>query len=604
MNKNAKGLEIIQKFHTTTPKSAGVYRMFDENDKVLYVGKAKNLYNRIKNYTDLNGLSERIKKMISETRRMEIIQTNTENEALIVEQDLIKKLNPKYNILLKDDKSYPYLTISKEEFPRLGKFRGDKNSSFHFFGPFPSSLAVNEGIKIIQTMFGLRTCRDTVFKNRQTPCLLYQIKRCSGPCCLKILPAEYRAQVDKAISFLKGENKQIIDELSAKMQNASKNRDYETAITYRDKISYLNQILKKSTFSSLDTDTDIICIVQRDNIFEVEVFFSRHSIICGNFSYFPTKTQNATAEEIFAEFIEQFYLERDIPKLILTNIDTSTIKTELEETLSTTKGQKVEIETPQKGEKKKIVDNITENAKSHLEHKFITEINQKKYMDDLQQLFNLKTSPKRVDVFDNSHTFGTNKIGAMIVVGPKGFQKDNYRKYNIKSDILGDDYKMMEEVLTRRYTRAKTENTLPDLIIVDGGKGQLDIAHHVLRRLDLTTPLVGIAKGENRNAGEETLYQIDKAPINLAKNDPILFFLQRIRDEAHRFAITTHRAKRDKSTFRSQLDDIEGIGSSKKKALLNYFGSVKNIINANIEELTKVDGINKNLAEKIYNFFH
>lgn len=604
MTKEITGLETIRKFHQTTPKTPGVYRMFDENGNVLYVGKAKNLFKRIKNYTDLDGLSERIKKMIYETRHMEIIQTNTENEALIVEQDLIKKLNPKYNILLKDDKSYPYLTISKEEFARLGKFRGDKNSSFHFFGPFPSSLAVNEGIKIIQSIFGLRTCRDTLFKNRQSPCLLYQIKKCSGPCCLKITPSEYRAQVDKAISFLKGDNKEIIDEFSIKMQTASKNRDYENAIIYRDKISYLNQILKKSTFSSLDFDTDIICIVNRDNVYEIEVFFSRNSIICGNFSYFPTKTQNATDEEILNAFIEQFYADRDIPKLILTNIDISKTKPELEETLSELKGQKVEIETPQKGEKKKIVDNIMGNAKSHLEHKFITEINQKKYMDDLQQLFELKTSPKRVDVFDNSHTFGTNKIGAMIVVGPKGFQKDNYRKYNIKSDILGDDYKMMEEVLTRRYTRAKAEDTLPDLIIVDGGKGQLDIADHVLRRLELTTPIVGIAKGENRNAGEETLYQIGKEPINLAKNDPILFFLQRIRDEAHRFAITTHRAKRDKSTFRSQLDDIDGIGTAKKKALLNYFGSVKNIINANIEELLKVDGINKNLAEKIFNFFH
>ncbi|MDE6224410.1 MAG: excinuclease ABC subunit UvrC, partial [Alphaproteobacteria bacterium] len=417
MIQKATGLEIIRDFHKNTPNSPGVYRMFDENGKVLYVGKAKNLHKRIKNYTDLDGLSERIKKMIHETRKMEIIQTNTENEALIVEQDLIKKLNPKYNILLKDDKSYPYLTISKDEFPKLGKFRGDKSSAFHFFGPFPSSLAVNEGIKIIQSMFGLRTCRDTLFKNRQSPCLLYQIKKCSAPCCLKIIPEQYRAQVDKAISFLKGENKAIINEFSEKMQIASQNRDYETAIIYRDKISYLNQILKKSTFSSLDSDTDIICLVNRDNVYEIEVFFSRKSIICGNFSYFPTKTQNATEEEILYEFIEQFYLERDIPKLILTNIPLTNIKEELEETLSGIKGAKVEIDTPQKGEKKKIVDNIVSNANAHLEHKFITEINQKKYMDDMQKLFHLPNSPKRIDVFDNSHTFGTNKIGAMIVVG-------------------------------------------------------------------------------------------------------------------------------------------------------------------------------------------
>ena len=604
MKKNLTGLEIIQNFHKNAPKSAGVYRMLNENGDVLYGGKTKNRYNRIKNYTKLNGLAERIKRMIFETRKMEIIKTNTENEALIVEQDLIKQLNPKYNILLKDDKSYPYLTISKDEFPKLGKYRGDKNKSLHFFGPFPSVLALNESIKIIQSIFGLRTCKDTLFRNRQTPCLLYQIKRCSGPCCFKISKSEYNQQVDKAISFLKGENKFLIDSLSKKMQEASEARDYETAIIYRDKIAYLNQILKKSTFSNLDFDTDVICLVNRDDIYEIEVFFSRNSIICGNFSYFPSKTKDATQEEVLYAFIEQFYNEREIPKLILTNIELNKIKDDLQDTLSSLKGQNVIIETPQKGEKKKIIDTILQNAKNHLEHKFITEINQKKYMDDLQKLFELQSSPKRIDVFDNSHTFGTNKIGAMIVVGPKGFQKDNYRKYNIKSDISGDDYKMMEEVLTRRYTRAKAENTLPDLIIVDGGKGQLDIAHHIIRRLELSIPIVGIAKGENRNAGEETLYQFSKEPINLPKDDSTLFFLQRIRDEAHRFAITTHRNKRDKSTFKSTLDDIEGIGSIKKKALLNYFGSVKNIINANIEELLKVDGINKNLAEKIYNFFH
>ena len=603
MQKKLTGLEIIRKFHKNTPNSAGVYRMLNNENKVLYVGKAKNLHKRIKNYTELDGLSDRIKRMIFETSSMEIIQTNTEHEALLLEQDLIKQLNPKYNILLKDDKSYPYLTISKEEIAKLGKFRGDKNSSNHFFGPFPSGLAVNESIKLIQSIFGLRTCKDTMLKNRQTPCLLYQIKKCSGICCNKISLSEYKSQVDQAISLLKGENKEIIDKLSQKMQSASQTRDYETAIIYRDKITYLNQILKRNTFATIDGKTDIAVIIKKENTFIIEVLISRNSITSGQYSFFPKNTENANESEILTSFFEQFYTTHEIPQTILTNI-TLDNKEDIEESLSNIKGNKVQIETPQKGDKRKIIENIIQNANLHLEHKFIEESNNKQYMEDLQKLFNLKSPPKRIDVFDNSHTFGTDKIGAMIVVGPKGFQKENYRKYNIKANIAGDDYKMMDEVLTRRYTRAKSEHTLPDLILVDGGRGQLDIAYNVIRNLELDTPIVGIAKGENRNAGEETLYKKGMRPINLAKSDPLLFFLQRIRDEAHRFAITTHRKKREKSHFKSALDDIEGIGAAKKKNLLSYFGSVKNIINSDISELLKVDGINKNLAEKIYKTFH
>ena len=597
MIKNLTGLEIIQNFHKTTPNSPGVYRMFDENKNVLYVGKAKNLHKRIKNYTDLKGLSERIKKMIYETRSMEIIKTNTENEALILEENLIKQLNPKYNIMLMDDKTYPYLTITKEDIAKLGKFRGEKNSSAYFFGPFPSSLAVNESIKLIQSIFGLRTCTDTMFKNRQTPCLLYQIKRCSGICCGKITPAEYKTQVNNAISFLKGNNKEIINSLSQKMQEASQNRDYETAIIYRDKISYLNQILKRNTLGALTGKTDIIVVIEKENQFAIEVLLSRNSITCGQYSFFPKHTNDSSIQDIFADFCEQFYTNHEIPKTIITNITPESIPQILTE-------QNVEIETPQRGDKKNIITTITQNALLHLERKFIDDNKNQQYMLDLQKLFKLPHPPKRIDVFDNSHIFGTDKIGAMIVAGPNGFQKNNYRKYNIKADIAGDDYKMMDEVLTRRYTRAKTENTLPDLVIVDGGRGQLDVANRVMSELNLTVPVVGIAKGENRNAGEETLYQKGHLPINLAKNDPILFFLQRIRDEAHHFAITTHRHKRANSHFRSALDDIEGIGPKKKKALLNYFGSVKNIINSNISELTKVDGINQSLAEKIYKNFH
>ncbi len=603
MKNNLTGLEIIRNFHKNTPDSPGVYRMFDEKKHVLYVGKAKNLHKRIKNYTDLDGLSERIQKMILETRSMEIIQTHTENEALLLEQDLIKQLHPKYNILLRDDKTYPYLTISKEDIPRLGKFRGERNSGAHFFGPFPSSLAVNESIKMIQSVFGLRTCKDTMFRNRQTPCLLYQIKRCSGVCCGKITPAEYRKNVYDAISFLNGENRTVIDNLSTEMRKASDERNYEKAIIFRDKITYLNQILKRNTLSSIDGKTDIIALISKGDSYEIEVLFSRNSVTCGQYSSFPDHTKDMSQSEIITSFIEQFYTENEIPDTILTNIDIYN-KEELEETLSSLNKSKVQIETPKIGDKKRVLDTVIQNANLHLERKFLEERDNRHYMEELAKLFELKAPPKRIDVFDNSHIFGTDKIGAMIVAGPTGFQKDNYRKYNIRSDIAGDDYKMMDEVLTRRYTRAKAEHTLPDLIIVDGGRGQLDIAYNVIRNLELETPIVGIAKGENRNAGEETLYQKGHRPINLAKNDPILFYLQRIRDEAHRFAISTHRKKREKSHFRSALDDIDGIGATKKRNLLNYFGSVKNIINADISELTKVDGINKSLAEKIYKTFH
>ncbi|MBR4316856.1 MAG: excinuclease ABC subunit C, partial [Alphaproteobacteria bacterium] len=395
MQKNLIGLEIIRNFHKNTPNSPGVYRMFDENKKVLYVGKAKNLHKRIKNYTDLDGLSERIQKMILETRSMEIIQTHTENEALLLEQDLIKQLHPKYNILLRDDKTYPYLTITKEDIPKLGKFRGDKNSSAYFFGPFPSGLAVNESIKMIQSVFGLRTCKDTMFHNRQTPCLLYQIKKCSGVCCGKITPAKYKRNVDDAISFLNGENRDVIDNLSKEMRKASDERNYEKAIIYRDKITYLNQILKRNTLSAIDGKTDIIALITKGNSFEIEVLFSRNSVTCGQYSYFPEHTKDMENDEILTSFIEQFYSDHEIPDTIITNIDIKD-KEELEETLSSLKKTKVQIEIPKIGDKKKVLDTVIQNANLHLERKFLEERDNRHYMEELAKLFELKAPPKRI----------------------------------------------------------------------------------------------------------------------------------------------------------------------------------------------------------------
>lgn len=593
MQKNLTGLQIIQKFHKTVPNSPGVYRMFDENNIVLYVGKAKNLYNRIKNYTDLNGLSSRIQQMIFHTKSMEIIKTETETEALLLEQDLIKQLHPKYNIMLTDNKSYPYIAISKDFPQRIFKFHGDKNKNNNLFGPFPTVYVLDQTIKLIQNLFGIRICKDTYMKNRSRPCILYQIHRCSGICLNKISDNEYIENMRRAISFLRGNTKDIVDDLSTKMMEASKNQEYETAKIYRDKISYINQAVKQNTFANINIDTDVIVVINQNNNFAIEIMSIKNGSVVGQFSFFPKYDKEVEEVDIFNEFVDKFYTDHQVPKLILTNIATSNIF-----------DTGINVEAPQKGEKKKIIDITLKNAILHLSREFSKSENNKKYMEEIAKLFELNNVPKRIDCFDNSHIFGTDKIGAMIVMGTSGFRKNDYRKYNIKSNVAGDDYTMMNEVLTRRYTRAKVEKTLPDLILVDGGRGQLDIAYNVIRNLDLEIPIVGIAKGENRNAGEETLYQKGHLPINLSKNNPILFFLQRIRDEAHRFAITTHRKKRANSHFRSELDDIEGIGVVKKRNLLNHFGSVKNIINSSVSEIMKVDGINKTLAEKIYDIFH
>ena len=598
------GLKIIQKFQKTAPKTPGVYRMIGEKEEVLYVGKAKNLYNRLQNYTNLNKLSLRIQKMISQTKSLQIITTKTETEALLLEQDLIKKLHPKYNIMLVDSKSYPYLVITKEEIPRIYKFRGIKNSKGNYFGPYPAVSVVDESIKLIQNIFGLRTCKNTLMKNRTSPCLLYQIHRCSGICCNKITINKYQDNTQEAIKFLQGKTSSIINQLSEKMILASNNQQYEEATIYRNKISVINQIIKKNTFKTLTGATDIICIEEKENNFIIEFMSTDNGIVLSQYSFFPKYKCTITEEDLFIEFINKIYTSNKIPDLILTNINIKKQITEIQKQISEILQKNINIEIPEKGIKKEIIKRVKDNALLHL-NSFLLESNQNKiYMTELVKLFNLSHIPQRIDVFDNSHIFGTDKVGAMIVAGIKGFRKQDYRKYNIKAKIAGDDYTMMNEVLTRRYTRAKQESTLPDLILVDGGLGQLEIANTIMEKLNLNIKVVGIAKGENRNAGEETLYQKGYPPIKLEKNNPLLFYLQRIRDEAHRFAITTHRKKRSNSHFRSELDDIEGIGNKKKKDLLNYFGSVKNIINSSISDLLKVNGINKKLAEKIYNTFH
>ncbi len=592
MLKNLKGIDLIKKIHEKAPRNPGVYRMIGENGDVLYVGKAKNLYNRIKNYTDLNGKSARIQQMILNTYDLKIITTETEHDALLLEQDLIKQLHPKYNIMLMDNKMYPYLCITKEDIPRIFKYRGVKNKHNNFFGPFPSVYAVDESIKMIQKIFRLRSCKNSVMNNRTKPCLLYQIKMCSGICCQKITIDDYMGDVKKSLSFLNGNSNDIIDELSHKMLSASQEQNYEDAAIYRDKISYLNKILKKRIISNLTDKIDIIAIAKENNKYAIEILQTNNGIVLSQYSFFPTINTETEDTEIFNWFIGEFYIDKIKPNLIITNIKTNDTY------------ENIKIESPQQGDKKKLVAQIYSNAVLNLHNHLLEKGQTKQYLDKIVKLFSLSKPIKRIDVFDNSHIFGTDKVGVMIVAGLNGFQKKDYRKYNIQSDIVGDDYAMMYEVLNRRYKRAKIENTLPDLIVVDGGKGQLEIANNIIDNLNLDVPIIGIAKGENRNAGEETLYKKGFEPVKLPKNDPLLFYFQRIRDESHRFAITTHRKKRANSHFKSVLDDIDGVGSVKKKALLNYFGSVKNIIGANIDEIAKIEGINKILAKKIYDTFH
>ncbi|MDR1476836.1 MAG: excinuclease ABC subunit UvrC [Rickettsiales bacterium] len=602
--KEPAGLKAVSEFQAGAPRLPGVYRMFDGVGRLLYVGKAKDLRQRLKNYTDIANLSERIAKMVSETRRMDIIRTNTENEALILEQDLIHRQKPKYNIMLRDDKSYPYLTLSRDEYPRLGKYRGARSARLMFFGPFPSNLAVNEGIKMMQSIFGLRTCSDAYMGNRRAPCLLYQIKKCAAPCCGRISRDGYAARAAEAVAFLKGKSNTLIDGLSEQMRASAEDKDYESAMYYRDQIGYLNQLLKKSSLSSLGQDTDVIALLERSGEYKIEVLFSRSSITQGNYSYTPLGARGSPHAEILAAFLERFYSENEIPKLILTNVDLGAPKGEIEESLGSLKGAKVSIEVPQRGVKKAALDTVVKNGLARLEQNLDAAAKGGEYMEALAKLFGLATVPGRIDVFDNSHISGTGKVGAMVVAGPRGFMRDDYRRYNISSTEKGDDIRMMEEVLTRRYSRAKAENTLPDLIIVDGGAPQVEAAFHALRRLELDVPTLGMAKSEGHDAGNETLLMRGHMPVKLDHDDPLLFYLERVRDEAHRYAITSHRRKREKSAVRSALDSIEGVGPAKKKALLNYFGSVRNIENSTAEELARVSGVDRRLAQKIYDSFH
>ena len=595
-----QGLEILKKHIKVAPEKPGVYRMIGADEKVLYVGKAKNIKKRIVAYSHIDKLPYRLQRMVSEIRRMEFIIVENEAEALLMENELIKRLEPRYNILLKDDKTFPHLVIDVEsEFPSLRKYRGKRNDKSKYFGPFASVLAVNNVLDTVQKAFLLRSCRDNVFKNRERPCLMYQIKRCSAPCVGRISKEDYHKLVREAVDFLDGKNTKIQAELSEKMQKASDRQDYEQALVFRDRIRALTNVqtgtmVEYATISSCD----IVAIARKNDVVCIQVFFIRSGQNCGNVPYFPKQTQGAEDGEILEAFLGSFYSEHIPPKEVIVSQPLENGEF-LEEALGT------HINTYQKGAKAKLLSNVLDNAYASIDRKMAMEASVKSNLEEMQRVFDLPRLPQRIEIYDNSHIQGSYAIGAMVVATPEGFDKKSYRTFNIKnSEITNDDFAMMKEVLTRRFNRMAPENR-PDVILLDGGLGQLHAVHEALKDFDLTgISIIAISKGPERNAGKEFYYQLGKESFALPFQSPIAFYLQNLRDESHRFAIGTHRKKRAKSITKSRLDEVEGIGAKRKRDLLNYFGSVEEISQAGIKDIEKVGGISKKTAEKIYNYFH
>ena len=606
------GKELIRKKIPLVSNSPGVYRMLDKKDQVLYVGKAKNLPNRLKSYVLDRKHPMRTERMLALTNNLEIVTTDSEAEALLLEANLIKKFKPKFNILLRDDKSFPYIIIEKDcDWPQLSKHRGKKNKNGYYFGPFASAGSANWTIKILQKVFLLRICNDSVFKNRDRPCILYQIKRCSAPCVNHLSKTEYSKLVSDTILFLSGKSKNIQKKLSLEMEKSSEKMDYEKAAVLRDRIKALAQIQSSQNVSSANLDNaDVISIAQEAEKSCVQVFFYRSKQNWGNQSYFPSHDKSHTAEEVLASFITQFYENKNVPSEILINKkikDLNLIKFALEK-----KEEKfISIKIPTKGSALKLSMMAEKNAKEALIRKIFESETNNKLLNEVADKFKLDISPRTIEVFDNSHIQGTNSVGALITFGSEGFIKKRYRKFNIKNKELnaGDDYGMLKEVFERRFSKIvkskkQTDVVIPDLVIIDGGKGQYSVGRKMLDELGFhDIPIIAIAKGKNRNKGDETFFHKTSA-IKLSKRESLLFFLQRLRDEAHRFAVSSHRMKRKKNLTKSLLDQINGIGRTRKRALLNYFGSAKAIESASFDDLKEVEGIETSVAKKIHDFFH
>lgn len=594
------GIEVIKNNVKIAPVNPGVYRMLDKNGKVLYVGKAKSIKKRIVAYTHFEKLPDHIKRMVSEVDRMEFIIVENEAKALLMENDLIKKLEPKYNILLKDDKTFPHLMINlQDEFPALRKSRGARRDKCKYFGPFANASAVNNVMDLAQKAFRLRSCRDSVFHNRERPCMLYQIKRCSAPCVGKISKEEYRQLVNEVLAFLEGKDTALKDELSAQMQKASEDMNFELAIVLRDRIRALSSIQGGANVEYANIQSvDAVAVSKYKNMVCIQVFFVRSGQNCGNIPYFPRQAADMSEAEILEGFLSSFYAEHAVPKEIL-------ISEPLENVEFLEKALGCAINYYQKGNKAKLIERAKENAQAAIERKLAETATVEANLYEMQRYFDLPRLPQRIEIYDNSHNQGSFAVGAMVVATPEGFDKKSYRTFNIKyTENTNDDFAMMKEVLLRRFERMAPENR-PDVILLDGGLGQLHAVHEVLSGYDLSgITIIAISKGPERNAGKEFYHILGRESFALPYQSPIAFYLQNLRDEAHRFAIGTHRKKRAKSIYKSRIDDIEGVGAKRKRDLLNFFGSVEQIKEASLQDIMKVDGISKKTAEKIYNYFH
>lgn len=609
------GIDVIKAQAKNLPDSPGVYRMLGADDTLLYVGKARALKRRVVSYTRWDQLPKRLQRMVSETAKMEIIHTHTEVEALLLEANLIKKLRPRYNILLKDDKSFPYIHLtSNHDFPRIEKHRGSLDGEGDYFGPFASGYAVNETIGTLQRAFFLRNCSDNIFATRTRPCLQYHIKRCTAPCVGYVTKEEYSQQLEETRMFLSGQSRKIIEGFAEKMAQASDAQNYEDAAVYRDRIQALSHIQLKQDINVQHVgDADVFSLVREGAHICVQVFFFRKGQNFGNKSYFPRAGEDDSDEAVLAAFLPQFYGTRLPPREILLSHDIDEANL-IENGLAELHHLRyaLSVSRPQRGDRKRILDFVTSNARHALQRHKIERAGDTIGLARVQEIFDLAEMPQRIEIYDNSHIQGTNKIGGMVVAGPEGFKKNAYRKFNIKTVEDGDDFAMMREVLSRRFTRALEEGQQgdpehwPDLVLIDGGVGQLNAVHEVLAGLGVNDQfcLVAISKGPDRHAGREWFHRKGRAPFQLEPQDSGLMYLQRLRDEAHRFAIGTHRAKRGRAMIASSLDEIAGIGPTRKKALLAHFGSGKAVERAGLKDLEAVPGINKATAKIIYDHFH
>ena len=609
------GIAAIRNVLKTLPLKPGVYRMHDARGDVLYVGKARALKNRVANYVQIDRMANRLRRMVALTRSMTIVTTNSEAEALLLEAQLIKRYRPAYNVLLRDDKSFPFILLRADhKFPRIQKHRGARRHKGQYYGPFASAGSVNQTLNALEKLFLLRSCSDSFFNNRDRPCLLYQIKRCSAPCVGRIEDSAYESLVADAKSFLDGKSSAVQAKLSKEMESAAEALDFERAAMVRDRLKALTFIQGSQAINAQGVgDADIFALAHRNGVMGIQAFFIRGGQNWGHRSFFPAHVAEMSEDEVFTSFLAQFY--EDVPPAKCIFLDRELTEADLlAQALSERAERKIEISVPQRGDRVRLVKQATRNAEEALDRKLAESTTQGKLLQEVADLFELPESPRRIEVYDNSHIQGTNALGAMIVAGPEGFIKGQYRKFNIKNPDTapGDDFAMMREVIARRFGRLMAEEAeqerdenWPDLVLIDGGKGQMSSVMQVVRELGVEdVAFIGVSKGPDRHAGRETFHFPDGREFTLPVNAPVMFYLQRLRDEAHRFAIGAHRAKRSKAITVSPLDEVPGIGPSRKKALLMHFGTARAVRNASLEDLQKAPGVSAAVAQTVYDYFH